>query len=223
MTYEVIATGSDGNAVVIENSILVDCGVSFKKLAGVWRGLKLVLLTHIHQDHFNRATVRRLSKERPTLRWGCCEWMVGPLVECGVEKRNISVCDFGHGFAYIEMERGRSTTSVTYAPFQLYHDVPNCGWEICYNSTLYLYATDTSRIDVEAKDYDLYLIEANWEEAEIEQRIEKQIIDGADYIHEYKAMQNHLSHADAMDFIAKNAGGKSRYELLHGHKEDKDV
>ena len=50
--YNIIATGSKGNAVVIEHEILIDCGVPFKALAAEWKTLKLVLLTHIHCDHF---------------------------------------------------------------------------------------------------------------------------------------------------------------------------
>ena len=48
MEYEIISTGSQGNAVVINNNILIDVGVSFKALKNVYRKLQLVLLTHIH-------------------------------------------------------------------------------------------------------------------------------------------------------------------------------
>ena len=54
--YNIIATGSKGNAVVIDQKILIDCGVSFKALSKVYRALKLVLLTHIHSDHFQPTT-----------------------------------------------------------------------------------------------------------------------------------------------------------------------
>ena len=40
--YNIIATGSKGNAVVIDQKILIDCGVSFKALSKVYRALKLV-------------------------------------------------------------------------------------------------------------------------------------------------------------------------------------
>lgn len=48
MEYDVISTGSHGNAVVINREILIDIGVPFKSLKDVYKGLKLVLLTHIH-------------------------------------------------------------------------------------------------------------------------------------------------------------------------------
>lgn len=91
MQFEILATGSRGNAVLIGNrrEILVDCGVPMTKLEPYADGLKLVLLTHVHGDHFNPRTVRALHRERPGIRWGCCEWMVGPLLDAGVDKRAI--------------------------------------------------------------------------------------------------------------------------------------
>ncbi|MFA5407984.1 MAG: MBL fold metallo-hydrolase, partial [Bacilli bacterium] len=72
MNYNIIATGSRGNAVVIEEDILIDCGVSFRKLKDYYKQFKIVLLTHIHADHFNKTTIKTLAKERPALRFGCC-------------------------------------------------------------------------------------------------------------------------------------------------------
>ena len=48
MDCEVIASGSKGNAVVLNKHILIDAGVSFKALKDVYKDLKIVLLTHIH-------------------------------------------------------------------------------------------------------------------------------------------------------------------------------
>lgn len=48
MTYEIIETGSTGNAVVINENIMIDCGVSWKKIQPHAKKLKLVLLTHKH-------------------------------------------------------------------------------------------------------------------------------------------------------------------------------
>ena len=209
MKYNILATGSSGNAVIIEDRTLIDIGVSYKVLKPYVRDLQLVLLTHVHSDHFKKSTVRKLAAERPTLRFGCCEWMVEPLVECGVAKKNIVLLDFDTGFAWNDNAA---------EPFPLFHDVPNCGWKVFIDDMKAAYATDTSKILTEAKNYDLYLVEANWEDAEVQERIEKKIIDGAEYIHEYKAMRNHLSEKDAIDWIVANAGPKSEYVLLHAHK-----
>ena len=90
MRYNIISTGSKGNAVVINESIMIDAGVPFRKLSEVYRGIKLVLLTHIHGDHFNKTTIKKLAYERPTLRWACGEWLVPHLIETGVQKKNIA-------------------------------------------------------------------------------------------------------------------------------------
>ena len=54
--YNIIATGSKGNAVKIDD-ILIDCGVSFKKLKDVYKHIRLVLLTHEHSDLFRPSTI----------------------------------------------------------------------------------------------------------------------------------------------------------------------
>lgn len=63
--------------------VLVDCGVPYKALEPYVPKLKLVLLTHIHSDHFQKRTIKRLASERPTLRFGCCRWLVPPLIAAG--------------------------------------------------------------------------------------------------------------------------------------------
>ncbi|MGI5848810.1 MAG: MBL fold metallo-hydrolase [Christensenellales bacterium] len=209
MKYRIIASGSKGNAVIIEDAILIDCGVSYKSLKNHIKDLRIVLLTHIHGDHFKRSTVRRMANERPALRFGCCEWLVKPLVECGVSKGNVDVLTLNKTYKY---------SFCIVEAFQLYHDVPNCGYKVQINDKSMMYATDTCRIDFSAPNFDLYLIEANYEDCEIEQRIEKKIADDVDYIYELKARENHLSLKKATDYIMANAGPASEYKLMHVHE-----
>lgn len=218
MTFDILATGSSGNAVVINGEILIDCGVPMKKLReSVYiKSLKLVLLTHEHGDHFNAATVRALHKERPALRWGCCEWMVTHLVEAGVPPICIYLMDLTKKY----MISCDDKPFVDVMPEPLIHDVPNCGWHIDDYSSEMFYATDTSTLDhIEAKDYDLYLIEANHTRAEIEARIAEKQARG-EFAYETRAAQNHLSQEQALDWLARNAGPNSKYVFLHQHKED---
>lgn len=218
MTFEVIASGSTGNAVVVNGNILIDCGVSFKALAGVKKNLKLVLLTHAHGDHFKPRTVRALHRERPALRWGCCEWMVGPLLEAGVNKRVIDVYDPGLP-AFLMYGPVLSVR-----PQQLVHDVPNCGYHMIFTPVhgcreRLFYATDTSTLNgVEAENYDLYLIEANHKRDELEARARAKR-DAGEYAYEYRAAANHLSEEQALDWLYQQMGPKSQYVFLHQHKE----
>ena len=212
MTFDVIATGSTGNAVVLNGNILIDCGVPFKALDGVKKDLRLVLLTHVHSDHFRPRTVRALHKERPTLRWGCCEWMVGPLLEAGVDKRVIDVLTPGQEVVYQDL--------CYLTPEALTHDVPNCGYHMTVmDGERLFYATDTATLDgVEARGYGLYLIEANHTRAELEERVAAKRAAG-EYAYEYRAAANHLSREQAEDWLYQQMGPNSRYVFLHQHKE----
>ena len=211
MTFDVIATGSTGNAVVINGIILIDAGVPFKALEAVKKDLKLVLLTHVHGDHFKPRTVRALHKERPTLRWGCCEWMVGPMLEAGVDKRVIDVLTPGYCFVY----NGVSTV----VPERLTHDAPNCGYHIWFGSESLFYATDTATLDgVEAKEYDWYLIEANHTREELEARARAKMERG-EFAYEVRAAANHLSQEQALDWLYQQMGPHSQYVFLHQHSE----
>lgn len=211
MTFDVIATGSTGNAVVINGNILIDCGVPFKALEAVKKDLKLVLLTHAHGDHFRPRTVRALHKERPTLRWGCCEWMVSPLLEAGVDKRVIDVFTPGSCFVYKDL--------CTVMPEGLTHDVSNCGYHVWSGYESIFYATDTATLDgVEAKGYDWYLVEANHTREELEARARAKIEKG-EFAYEVRAAANHLSQEQALDWLYQQMGPHSQYVFLHQHSE----
>lgn len=211
MKYKVIATGSQGNAVVLGNKILIDCGVNFKALKDYYKSLQIVMLTHEHCDHFNPTTIRRLAVERPTLRFGCCEWLVKMLLDAGVPKKNIDVYEIGKIYDY---------KAFKVSPVKLYHDVKNCGYRVFAGGEKAIYATDTGTIaGITAKHYDLYLIEANYNTDEIEKRIqEKQ--DTGEYIYEKRVKLCHLSKEQADEFLLANMADNSVYEYLHGHKDD---
>lgn len=46
MKYEIINSGSDGNAIVLNDEILLDCGVSYKKIEPYVKKLKIVCISH---------------------------------------------------------------------------------------------------------------------------------------------------------------------------------
>lgn len=221
MTYNIIATGSSGNAVLINDTILIDCGVTWKKLKPYADQIRLVLLTHAHGDHFKPSTVRSLHKQHPAIRWGCCEWMVGPLIEAGVDKRVVDVFYPEKHSIYFGL--------ANVIPVPLAHDVPNCGYRVLFPVVVgdshhpsgklesLFYATDCATLDgIEAKNHDLYLIEANHRRKEIDARISAKRAAG-EYAYEVEAKHNHLSQEQALDWLAKNAGPNSKYVFLHQH------
>lgn len=209
--FEIISTGSQGNAVAINKIILVDCGVNFKALEPYYRALKLVLLTHIHSDHFNKTAIRLLARNRPTLRFACGKWLVSDVVACGVNKANIDVVEYNMLYNY-------GVCNVI--PFPLVHDVPNCGWKIHFPIGKVIYATDTNNLNgVTARNYDLYLIEANYVDEEIWAKIHEKEANG-EYAYERRVLRTHLSKAKCDNFIYSNIGSRGQYVYMHTHRDD---
>ena len=69
-----------------------------------------------------------------------------------------------------------------------------------------------------AKNYDLYLVEGNYEEEELEQRIKQKQEEGL-YYYESRVRNTHLSKGQATDFLLNNMGENSEYVFMHEHVE----
>lgn len=210
MNYNIISTGSQGNAIVLNNIILLDCGVPFRDLKKVYRDLAIVLLTHIHGDHFNRITIRKLAKERPTLRFACCKWLVSDLLKCGVSIHNIDVLEIGRIYNYMAFQ---------ISPVKLYHDVDNAGWRVFQNGEKAIYMTDTVTLEgITAKNYDLYLVEANYSTSDLLKRIRAKEAAGQ-FVYEYRVQKVHLSKEKADEWLLDNMGENSEAIYIHQHIE----
>ena len=206
MLYKIINSGSDGNCTILEGKVAIDMGVSYKSINSYIKNLQLVLLTHIHSDHFNKSTIKRLAKERPTLRFGCCKWLVEHLIELGVNRRNIDVYNFGEGIFY--------NRNLSIEVFELFHDVPNCGYKVFINNKKVVYATDTNTLgELEAKDFDLYLIEGNYEnKEELRERAE------SDYYYD-RVIKTHLSREYTTEWLLNNMSDSSEFHFMHEHRD----
>ena len=206
--YRVLATGSSGNCVIVNKNVMIDCGVPFKTVIPYLDDIKLVLLTHAHSDHFKGSTLRRMAEEKPLLQFGVCSWLAKPLVDAGVSKRQINVMTvnvrYRFGICYV-------------IPVEMVHDVPNVGYKLQFKDGKVFYATDTGTLShVVARGYDLYLVESNYEDAEIRARMDAKIETGQ-YVYEYRAMQYHLSKGKCDEWLERNRGPTSKHVYLHGH------
>lgn len=210
MEYRIIATGSTGNAVLIEKTVLVDVGVPYKKIQPYMRDIKLVLLTHQHSDHFKASTVRRMALEKPLLRFGCGPFLASHLVDAGVPKQQIDILQprmlYGYGICNV-------------IPVELLHDVPNYGYKLHFPNGKVFYATDMGSLSgISAKGYDLYLCEANYKKDELQARMDEKKESGL-FAYEQRAMRYHLSEEKCNDWLYKNMGKNSEYVYLHCHVE----
>ena len=155
-------------------------------------------------DHFNLSTIKKLAFERPSLRFGCCEWMVEHLQ--GI--KNVDVYEIGKIYDYGLFQ---------ISPVKLYHDIPNCGYRIFKDGYKIFHATDTAHLEgISAKGYDLYALEHNYDEETVWNKIKEIEISGG-YAHQRGAINSHLSWQQAQDFYFKNAGENSTIIRLHEH------
>lgn len=210
--YEILQTGSSGNCVILNGIIALDMGVPYKKVSPHVRGLQVVFVGHEHTDHFKLSTIRAIAEKRPSLRFCGGEWMVEKFIGAGVSSRNIDVLEDGKRYDY-------GTFQIE--PVLLHHNVPNSGLKIYMGGKKAIYIVDTGFVsDIEANDFDLFLLEANHRRAELEARMTEKL-EKVEFAYEMNAARNHLSEEQAIEWLGKNMGPNSRYVFLHQHKEER--
>mgnify|MGYP001170178532 CR=1 FL=1 len=200
--YKIISTGSKGNAILYHGCILVDCGVPFTLLKPYYKDIKLVLLTHIHGDHFNLTTIKKLAFERPTIKFGCGSHLtqfLPPHINIDIYTPNRT---YVYNFAAI-------------TPVELNHDVPNFGYKIYSYNTKLFHATDTSTLEgIEAKDYDLYAIEHNYDEESTIKKLYEDDEKGK-FNYQSRSVLTHMSEQQAKEWLYKNKNENSEVLRLH--------
>lgn len=216
MKFEIIQTGSDGNCTIVDGRIAIDIGVPWYKLEKYAQDLKLVLCTHQHGDHFNPRTVKALARRRPTLRWACGFWMAEHLIAAGVDRRNIDALDMNAWYKY---QIGKDEW-ISVNGFETRHDVRNCGWRLfkSWKDTIF-YATDLGTLEgIQGKGYSVYLLEANYTEADLQKRLEEKI-EAGEFAHESRVAETHLSWEEAAEWLQQNMAPDSVWIPMHQHKE----
>lgn len=204
--HKIIASGSTGNSVIYFDKIMVDCGLPFSAIKRYIGDIKVILLTHTHGDHLNLSTIKRISLERPSMRFACGDFMAERLEGVG----NVDILKPGVLYDY-----GLFKVS----PIILYHDVPNFGYRIFKGSKKIIHATDTYTLEgISAKNYDLYALECNYDESRIHDIIiEKQ--SRGEYAHQKGSINSHLSKQQAQQFVLDNAGSNYEFIMLHQSSE----
>lgn len=210
MKYQIIGSSSDGNAILVEKVLLLDCGVSYKKIKPFLKNIKLIFVSHNHQDHLNKTTIKQITYNFPTIKFvtGSTE-VVLDLAICGVEPQNVYVLScykkYDLGLIKVKLEK-------------LYHDTSNYAlkWEL--NGKKGIYIVDTSNVDdIEAKDYDLYLIENNYREDILKKHVEE--CEDENMLYYLNRVPNtHLSDEQCNSFLIENMGENSVYEYIHQSK-----
>jgi ribonuclease BN (tRNA processing enzyme) len=216
MQYKIIGTGSKGNCLYLEFTgftALIDLGVPYKALQGLH--YDLIMLTHIHGDHTNIATLRSVIREHPAV-W----WMLSYDVAKRLQKKGIKL---PWDRTYIVNSNDRSSylfAGASIEAFPLIHDVYNIGWYIeDLDGTSMMYATDTASLDhISLPGLNYYFIEANYDEEEIERVIAEKKAAG-EYCYEERVKKVHMSKQQADEWLGDNASAESTFIYMHEHDD----
>ena len=211
MKYNIIGSSSKGNAIIVEDKIILDCGVTYIKLKNYLKNIKLIFISHNHKDHLLPPTIKKISYNYPTIKFLTgSEEVVIKLVECGVNKKNIFIVKpskwYNLGLIKAKLE-------------PLEHDTPNYALLFEYKDKKCIYIVDTASVEnIEAKNYDLYLIENNFQEEILEKHIQECVDNNDDENKLYylrRTLNTHLSKSKCDDFLINNMGKNSIYKYVH--------
>jgi len=151
LDYNIIATGSTGNAVRIEN-MMFDCGIPYKDMKEELYKVDSLFITHSHSDHVKPATLAAIHKDFPRIK-----------VYANANVAYQYDVDVVVGTAKIKLKKNRVVI-----PFDGVHDVPVTGYIIQMKGMNILYMTDTSIIKMpEDLPLDYVFLESNYDETKL--------------------------------------------------------
>lgn len=211
LMYNIISSSSKGNCYIYNQDLMIDIGVAFAKIKPYINNIKLLCITHIHSDHLNKKTIKKMIYEKPTIKIVCGKWLVEILVNLGINKKNIFVFELNKKY-----DLGKYVIELVPA----IHDVENCGYKIVIKENNYkiFHITDTNSVDhIQAKNYDLYLVENNYQEDILKEHLKKAIEENDENKTYYlqRTLKTHLSKNDCDNFLVENMGQNSIYEYVH--------
>lgn len=207
MNYEVIGSSSKGNCIIVEDILMLDCGVTYTKIKKYLPKVKLIFISHSHQDHLLPNTIKKIAYNYPTIKFITgSKFVVIMLLQMNVEKKNIFILKeykwYDLGMLNVMLE-------------PLIHDTPNYCLKWQLNGKKGIYIVDTANVDdIEAECYDLFLIENNYQESLLQEHINN--CEDENMLYYLNRVPNtHLSAEQANSFLIENMGENSTYEYIH--------
>lgn len=202
--YNIIASGSKGNCHIYFNEIMIDVGLNYVDIEPHLEGIKIILLTHKHGDHFKPSTIRQIQQNHPNIIFGIPYHMKEDVKDIKFRKR-----------AFLYNDKEYRIGQYIIRPQKLYHNVPNSGYHIYKGDLKMLHATDTGIINhVIAKHYDLYAIEFNHSKAIIIEDIKRKI-ENNEYAYQIQSRENHLAFEEAEEWLDTMIKEDSEVVMLH--------
>lgn len=210
---KIVSTGSHGNMIVIDDVIVIDCGVKRKMFIENSEKIEHLLVSHRHSDHLSGTVLRWLAKNRPDVvthgtHLNMNSWL--KLKDMAPDVAEMFTPDLG---PYSTMTIKTSRGDYFVETFPLEHDVENQGFMLTSptGETL-IHATDTSTMrHCPDRIFDYLLVEGNWDEDVLVENLT------ADVDSVMRASRNlrHLSTQMCMQFMRTHSHSGSVMMQLH--------
>ena len=201
LDFNIIASGSSGNAVRI-GSIMIDCGLPFKKMREDLYKVDTLLITHAHSDHIKEATYESIRSEFPRIH---------TYANADVAYRYPVDTVIGSRKFVIPKKR-------IIRPYDGKHDVPVTYFIITMDGLNILYATDTYYIaNPEEIPIDYCFLEANYDERKLKE-LRKQY--ASRHYDPIESSLRHLSVQKAKEFYYVNRRCEES-EFIELHKSSR--
>lgn len=209
MDYLTIGSSSKGNCIIVQTKLMLDCGVSYAKISKYLKYIKLIYISHVHKDHLLPTTITKINYNYPTIKFiTSSKEVVKKLKSLGVKEKNIF---------YLDPKKWYSLGILEVKTEPLIHDVENYALKWKYENKKGIYIVDTSNTcGIIAKEYDLYLIEANYIEDMLIEHIKNCSEEEMYYLS--RVPHTHLSYEQANEFLINNMGKNSEYQYIHQSK-----
>lgn len=201
LDYNIIATGSTGNAVRIEN-VMIDCGIPFARMKEDLYKVDSLLITHAHSDHVKPSTLERIQREFPNIR-----------IYANADVAYRYPVDKVIGTAPFKV-RGK----IRVIPFDGVHDVPVTGYVLLIGDLNVLYMTDTARVSPPGDmKFDYMFLESNFDERKLRELSKQYRRRGYD---PYSSVTRHLSTQKCKEFFYVNRRNEKSVliELHQSHR-----
>ena len=198
--YKIIGSSSKGNCIIVQKILMLDAGVTYK----------IIFVSHMHKDHLLPSTIKQMTYNHPTLKYLTgSRGVVRKLYENGVKQNQI---------IFLKPGKWYDLSLLKVKLVQLYHDVENCGLKWQINGLKGIYIVDTNNVEgIIAKNYDLYLIENNYQDEIINEHLNQAIEENDDNKIYYlkRTMATHLSKSKCDSFLIENMGSNSVFDYVH--------
>ena len=206
LDYNVIASGSSGNAVRIGN-ILIDCGIPYKYLKEELYKVDFLLITHDHSDHINRTALKRIVKEFPNIK-------IYSTYKVARINENIVAINTDYLPIWLNDDE-------MYA-IEVIHNTVTFAYVLVFPDANVLYATDLRRTDELERfsdekhlKYDYIFLEANYDDYKLDAVKNEWHGQYNAYI---DSTSRHLSKDQSLKFYSKYRNEGGEYIELHKSK-----